>query len=66
MFNVNVDDKPIIDAYHALHDLKLIDRSNKRERRLIDNELTQLMAALKDKENHKNCIIAYCNGLMKL
>jgi hypothetical protein len=47
MFNVDVDDKPIIDAYPALHELKLIVRSNNRNKRLIDNELTQLITALK-------------------
>ncbi|OBT08230.1 integrase [Shewanella sp. UCD-FRSSP16_17] len=59
MFNINIDDKPIIDAYPALHDLKLIARSNKRERRLVNDELSQLITALKDKENHHCCSIAY-------
>lgn len=59
MFNVSVDDRPVIDAYPALHDLKLIARSNKRERRLKGNELQQLLGELKSKEQHHCCIIPY-------
>lgn len=50
MFGVNVDDRPIIDAYPALHDLKLISRSNERERRLEGNEFVILLDALKEKQ----------------
>ncbi|MEZ9539497.1 tyrosine-type recombinase/integrase [Shewanella sp. 10N.286.51.B8] len=59
MFNINIDDRPIIDAYPALHDLKLIARSNTRQRRLETDELQRLALALKEKENHHCCSIAY-------
>ncbi|AOW76880.1 integrase [Colwellia sp. PAMC 20917] len=59
MFNINIDDRPVIDAYPALHDLKLIARSNKRERRLKGNELQQLLSELKIKEKHHCCFIPY-------
>lgn len=59
MFNVNVDDRPIIDAYPALHDLKLISRSNERERRLEGNEFEILLDALKEKQQHHCCLIPY-------
>ena len=45
MFGINVDDRPIVDAYPALHDLKLISRSNERERRLEGNEFERLLNA---------------------
>jgi len=61
MFNVNVDERPVIDAYPALHDLRLITRSHKRERRLEKNEFEQLMVELKKKESHHSCIIPYAD-----
>lgn len=59
LFNINVDERPVIDAYPALHDLKLIARSKKRERRLEGNELVRLLVVLKEKENHHCCAIPY-------
>ncbi|MDP2562988.1 site-specific integrase [Psychrobium sp. 1_MG-2023] len=59
MFNVNVDDRSVIAAYPALHDLKLIARSSRRERRLQGDELQQLLTALKKKESHHACIMPY-------
>lgn len=59
MFGINVDDRPIVDAYPALHDLKLISRSNERERRLEDNEFEILLDALKVKQRHHCCLIPY-------
>ena len=64
MFNVNVDDRPVIDAYPALHDLKLIARSNKRERRLEGNELQQLLSHLKSREQHHCCSIPFHDILL--
>jgi len=61
MFNVNIDDRPIINAYPALHDLKLIARSNKRERRLENNEYIRVINELKKKENHGLCSIPYAD-----
>lgn len=59
MFNVNTNDHCIVAAYPALHDLKLIARSDKRERRLHGDELQQLLQELKKKEEHHACIIPY-------
>jgi integrase len=59
LFGINVDDRPIIDAYPALHDLKLIARSNERERRLESNEFELLLKELKKKQKHHCCIIPY-------
>lgn len=59
MFGINVDDRPIVDAYPALHDLRLISRSNERERRLEGNEFEILLDALKEKQQHHCCLIPY-------
>ena len=59
MFGINVDDRSIVDAYPALHDLKLISRSNERERRLEKNEFEILLNALKEKQQHHCCLIPY-------
>ncbi len=59
MFNINANDQCIVNAYPALHDLKLIARSAKRERRLKEGELKDLLTALKLKESHHCCIIPY-------
>ncbi|WP_244361115.1 site-specific integrase [Alteromonas sp. K632G] len=59
MFGINVDDRPIVNAYPALHDLKLISRSNERERRLEENEFEILLDALKLKQQHHCCLIPY-------
>lgn len=61
MFNVNTDERPVIDAYPALHDLKLIARSLKRERRLEKGEFERLMVELKNKEHHHCCVIPYAD-----
>lgn len=59
LLGVNVSDQLIIDAYPALHDLKLVARSNQRERRLMGNEFQQLLEHLKIKELHRYCKIPY-------
>lgn len=59
MFNINADDRAIVAAYPALHDLKLIARSKKRERRLQGDELQLLLKELKKKEEHHACVIPY-------
>lgn len=61
LFNINVDERPVIDAYTALHDLKLIARSKKRERRLERNEFGRLLTVLKEKESHHCCHIPYAD-----
>jgi len=59
LFGIRVNDQCIIDAYPALHDLKLIARSSKRERRLEGNEFDKLLSELKAMENHHCCNIPY-------
>lgn len=52
IFGVKTDDRCVIDAYAALHDLKLIARSNRRERRLEHSEQSQLLEQLRASEHH--------------
>ena len=59
IFNINVTDNAIIDAYPALHDLNLFARSNKRNRRLENDEYAKIFHALSEKEKHAACIIPY-------
>ena len=59
IFNINVTDIAIIDAYPALHDLNLFARSNKRNRRLENDEYTRIFNALSKKEKHTACFIPY-------
>ncbi|MBT1066146.1 site-specific integrase [Bowmanella sp. Y26] len=59
MFHVNVDERPVIDAYPALHDLKLIARSARRERRLEQGEMQALLTELTNRSKHHCCIIPY-------
>lgn len=59
LFGINTTDKAIVEAYPALHDLKLVARSGKRERRLKTNEFQLIHEHLKQKESHHCCIIPY-------
>ena len=52
IFGVKTDDRCVIDAYAALHDLKLISRSNRRERRLEHSEHVELLKHLRASEAH--------------
>jgi integrase len=61
MFNVNATETPVKEAYPALHDLQLIARSTKRDRRLTNNEIPTLLSALKEKEGHHSCIVPYAD-----
>lgn len=52
IFGVKTDDRCVVDAYAALHDLQLISRSNRRERRLENEEHLQLLEHLRASESH--------------
>lgn len=63
IWNVNVDDSCVIDAYHTLHELNLIGKSNRRSRRPTDEELKKLREKLKEREAKRGSIIPYIDIL---
>ncbi|GAA6184910.1 site-specific integrase [Aliiglaciecola sp. NS0011-25] len=59
LLGINITDQAVTEAYPALHDLKLISRSDRRERRLQGDEFQLLLTSLKRKESHPHCQIPY-------
>lgn len=57
MFHVAADDNAVINAYPALHDLKLIDKSNKRDRRVSADEYSSLLREFQKMSYH------HCNEI---
>lgn len=54
---VKTDERAVIDAYPALHDLKLISRSERRERRVDAFEHKELLEMLKKHSRHNQSFI---------
>lgn len=63
IWGLNINDQCIIDAYHVLHDLNLIGKSNRRTRRPTREELTLLEKELKIRQDHRSSIIPYLDIL---
>ena len=61
LYDVDADEKPIVQAMATLHTLKLIGKSNIRSRRPTESEIVKLTKALKEKEKHKDTIIPYAD-----
>ncbi len=59
MFGVDINDKSIIDSYPTLKRLKMISRSNTRERRLNSGEYDQILNSMKEYENRLKTQIPY-------
>ncbi|NKX19329.1 site-specific integrase [Alteromonadaceae bacterium A_SAG3] len=59
LLGVNCTQQPVIEAYQALYDLKLIARSTARKRRLEGNEYDKLLAFFEQKEQRRSTVIPY-------
>ncbi|HCL11543.1 MAG TPA: integrase, partial [Alteromonas sp.] len=59
LLGVNCTQQPVVEAYQALYDLKLIARSTTRKRRLEGNEYDRLLAFFEQKEKHRSTVIPY-------
>ena len=59
LLGVNCSQQPVIEAYQALYDLKLIARSKARKRRLEGNEYELLLNFFEQKEKHRSTVIPY-------
>lgn len=64
MFHVAADDSAVINAYPALHDLKLIDKSNKRDRRVSADEYSALLREFQKMSYHHCNEIPYTDMFM--
>ena len=56
---MNCSQQPVVEAYQALYDLKLIARSKARKRRLEGNEYDLLLKFFEQKEQHRSTVIPY-------
>ncbi len=62
-FGYDVNDQCVIDAYASLHDLQLIGKSNRRNRRPTTKELDKLRQGLEARQNHRVAEIPYLDIL---
>lgn len=61
LYDVNIDEKPIIQAMPTLHTLRLIGKSNIRSRRPTEGEIKKLVESLRLKEKHHETTIPYAD-----
>ncbi|HCJ7277517.1 TPA: site-specific integrase [Vibrio cholerae] len=63
IFNIDVDDSVIRDAYYTLYQLNLIAKSERRSRRPIGDELDRIRAELLNRQEHRAAHIPYLDIL---
>lgn len=61
MFGIQIDDTAIKESYSALKRLRLIGRSNQRQRRLVGNEQDFILEALKEYQTRQKVEIPYAD-----